>query len=170
MTFFGAISKKQIPLALAVLLAILCAAFLFERARHATVDLEAIVTQEVDCEISLNWAKASNRKLLRIYPHITNYRFTARNFHHRQKFSITLVTEDKPIRLHRVVIHQPGSPKIQLTGERLLESMSSTQGAIVHLDEHGDVVVMALRTSPSVRAPELTFSNEAPWSKGVWFA
>jgi hypothetical protein len=157
-------------LALAVLLAIVCAAFFFERARHATVDLEAIATQEVDCEISLNWAKASNRKLLRIYPHITNYRFTARNFHHRQKFSISLMTEDKPIRVRRVVIHQPGSPKVQLTGERLLESMSSTQGAIVHLDEDGDVVVIALRASPTARAAELTFSNEPPWSKGVWFA
>ena len=51
-----------------------------------------LTTQEVDCEISLNWAKASNRKLLRIYPHITNYRFTARNFRHRQKFSISLIT------------------------------------------------------------------------------
>jgi Predicted membrane protein (DUF2142) len=170
MTFFGAISKKQIPLALAVLLAILCAAFFFERARHATVDLEALATQEMDCELSLNWAKASNRKLLRIYPHITNYRFTARNFHHRQKFSITLVTEGKPIRLRRVVIYQPGSPKVELAGEQLLESMSSTQGASAHLDENGDIVVMALRTSPSARAAELTFSNETPWSKGAWFA
>src|SRR5690349_3817654 len=108
MTFFGAISKKQIPLALAVLLGIVCTAFFFERARHATVDLEALTTQEVDCEISLNWAKASNRKLLRIYPHITNYRFTARNFRHRQKFSISLITEEKPIRLRRIAIHQPG--------------------------------------------------------------
>jgi hypothetical protein len=167
---FGAISNKQIPLALAILLGILCAAFFFERARHATVDFEAITTQQVDCEISLNWGKATNRRFLGIYPHVTNYRFTARNFHHRQKFSITLITEGKPIRLRRVVIHQPGSPKVQLTGERLLESMSSTQGANVHLDEKGDIVVMALRTSPTARAAELTFSNESPWSKGVWLA
>jgi hypothetical protein len=167
---FRTISNKQIPLALAILLAVLCAAFFFERARHATIDLEAITTQQVDCEISLNWGKATNRRFLGIYPHVTNYRFAARNFHHRQKFSITLVTESKPIRVRRVVIHQPGSPKVQLAGEQLLESMSSTQGAIVHLDENGDVVVMALRTSPTARAAEITFSNDAPWSKGAWLA
>jgi hypothetical protein len=170
MTFFGAISKKQIPLALAVLLGIVCAAFFFERARHATVDLEALTTQEVDCEISLNWAKASNRKLLRIYPHITNYRFTARNFRHRQKFSISLITEEKPIRLRRIAIHQPGSPKVQLTGNRLLESISSIGDAVVRLDEQGDVVIMAHRAGPGAHGAELTFSNEPPWSKWIFFA
>jgi hypothetical protein len=172
MTFFGVISSKQIPLALAVFLAILCAAFFFERARHATVDLEAITTQEVDCEIPLNWAKASNRRLLRIYPHVTNYRFTARNFHHRQSFTISLITEGKPVsfRLRRIVIHQPGSPEVQLTGEKLIESMSGSNGAIFHLDDNGDVAVMALRTTPNAHPAELTFSDRLPWSKGIWFA
>jgi len=63
MTFFGAISKKQSPLALPVLVAILCAAFFFGRARHATVNREAITIQEVDCEISLNRGKATNRRM-----------------------------------------------------------------------------------------------------------
>src|ERR1700737_122787 len=151
MTFFGVISSKQIPLALAVFLAILCAAFFFERARHAMVDLEAITTQEVDCEIPLNWAKASNRRLLSIYPHITNYRFIARNFHHRQNFTISLMTEGKPLsfRLRKIVIHQPGAPAVQLIGEKLIESMSGSNGASFHLDDHGDVAVMALRTTPN---------------------
>jgi len=168
MSSSGTISKTLAALGAALLLGILCVSFFFERARHATIDLEAITTREADCEISLNWGKATNRRPLRIYPRVTNYRFTARNFHHRQKFSISLVTEEQPIRLRKLVIRQPGSPTVHLTGEKLLESMSGTGGAIFHLDEHGDVLVMALGANLNRHGAELTFSNRPPWSEGAW--
>jgi hypothetical protein len=168
MSSLGEISRKPVAWWAAVLLAIVCVAFFFERARHATIDFEAITTKEADCEISLNWGKATNRRPLRIYPRIINYRFTAHNFHHRQKFSISLVTEGQPIRLRKLVIHQPGSPTVQLTGEKLLESMSCTGGTIFHLDEQGDVLVIAPGTNANGHGAELTFSNRSPWSEGAW--
>jgi hypothetical protein len=65
--------KREIPVAVVILLGLVSVGFFFDRGNYATIDLEAIGDQKVNCQIRLNWGKASNPRPLTIYPGITNY-------------------------------------------------------------------------------------------------
>jgi hypothetical protein len=66
-------SKREIPVVVVILFGLISVGFFIDRGNHATIDLEAITDQKIDCHLRLNWAKASNPKPLTIYPDITNY-------------------------------------------------------------------------------------------------
>jgi Predicted membrane protein (DUF2142) len=164
--------KREIPVAVVILLGLISVGFFFDRGNHATIDLEAISDQKVNCQIRLNWGKASNPRPLTIYPGITNYRFTVRKFSRHYKFTIYL-DADQPaatFRFRKVVIHQPGSPRVQLVGQKLLMAMSNSESVTLRPADDGDVIVDFVPKETARDVPELNFSSPIPLSKAAWWA
>jgi Predicted membrane protein (DUF2142) len=164
-------SKREIPVAVVVLLGLISVGFFFDRGNHATIDLEAISDQKVNCQIRLNWGRASNPRPLTIYPDVTNYRFTVRKFSRHYKFTIYL-DADQPVatfRLRNVVIRQPGAPPGQLVGQKLLMAMSNSKSVTLRLADDGDVIVDLVPKQTARDVPELNFSHPIPLSKTAWW-
>ena len=80
MKLLKTLSRKELLAAVVILLGLTSVGFFFDRGQHATIDFEASSDQKVNCQIPLNWGKASNPRPLTIYPEINNYRFTVRKF------------------------------------------------------------------------------------------
>jgi Predicted membrane protein (DUF2142) len=158
-------------LAVVMLLGLMAVGFFIDRGQHATIDFEAISDQKVNCQIRLNWGKASNPKPLTIYPGINNYRFTVRKFSSHYKFTVYLEANQTAttFRLRKVVIHQPGCPPIQLLGQKLLMAMSSSESVTLRLADDGDVII-DFGPNVTVRdVPELNFGYPIPLSKAAWW-
>jgi len=158
-------------LAVVMLLGLIAVGFFIDRGQHATIDFEAISDQKVNCQIRLNWGKASNPKPLTIYPGINNYRFTVRKFSSHYKFTVYLEANQTAttFRLRKVVIHQPGCPPIQLLGQKLLMAMSSSESVTLRLADDGDVII-DFGPNVTVRdVPELNFGYPIPLSKAAWW-
>jgi hypothetical protein len=165
-------SKREIPVVIVILFGLLSVGFFIDRGNHATIDLEAITDQKIDCQLRLNWAKASNPKPLTIYPDITNYRFTVRRFYRHHNFTIDLDANQAAATLHlrKVVIHQPGSPPVRLVGQKLLTAMSNSEFVRLSLADDEEVVVHFAPTYTGGAVPQLNFTYPLPFSKAAWWA
>ena len=135
--------RKELLAAVVILLGLISVGFFFDRGQHATIDFEALSDQKVNCQIPLNWGKASNPRPLTIYPEINNYRFTVRKFSSHDKFTVYLDANQTPttFRLRKVVIRQPGCPDVQLVGPTLLRAMSNSEFVTLRLADDGDVII-----------------------------
>jgi len=163
--------RKELLAAVVILLGLICVGFFFDRGQHATIDFEASSDQKVNCQIPLNWGKASNPRPLTIYPEINNYRFTVRKFSSHYKFAVYLDGNQTPttFRLRKVVIHQPGSPEVQLVGPTLLRAMSNSEFVTLRLADDGDVIVDLEPKGTAPDVPELNFGYPIPLSKAAWW-
>jgi len=168
---FKAFSRIELLAAVVILLGLISVGFFFDRGHHATIDLEAISDQKVNCQIRLNWGKASNPRPLTIYPDINNYRFTIRKFSSHYKFTIYL-DANQPVttfRLRKVVIRQPGCPRVQLVGQKLLTAMSNSKFVTLRLADDGDVIIDIISKDTDRDVPELNFGYPIPLSKVAWW-
>ena len=165
-------SRIELPGAIVILLSLISVGFFFDRGNHATIDMEAISNEQVNCQIRMNWGQARNPKPLTIYPDITNYRFTVRRFLSHNKFTIYLDSNQTAatFRLRKVVIHQPGSPQVQLFGQKLLTAMTGSKFVTLRVDDGGDVIVDFVPNATAREVPELNFGYPIPVSKAVWWA
>jgi len=164
-------SKKELLAAVVILLGLISVGFFFDRGQHATIDFEAISDQKVNCQIPLNWGKASNPRPLTIYPDINNYRFTVRKFSRHYKFTVYLDANQTPtrFRLRKVVIRQPGCPDVQLVGPTLLAAMSNSEFVTLRLADDGDVIIDLDPKGTAPDVPELNFGYPIPLSKAAWW-
>jgi len=171
MKLFRTISRKELLAAVVILLGLLSVGFFFDRGQHATIDFEAISDQKVNCQIPLNWGKASNPRPLTIYPDVNNYRFTVRKFSSHYKFTVYLDANQTPttFRLRKVVIRQPGCPDVQLVGPTLLAAMSNSEFVTLRLADDGDVIIDFDPKGIAPDVPELHFGYPIPLSKGAWW-
>jgi len=171
MKLFRTISRKELLAAIVILLGLLSVGFFFDRGQHATIDFEAISDQKVNCQIPLNWGKASNPRPLTIYPDVNNYRFTVRKFSSHYKFTVYLDANQTPttFRLRKVVIRQPGCPDVQLVGPTLLAAMSNSEFVTLRLADDGDVIIDFDPKGTAPDVPELHFGYPIPLSKAAWW-
>ncbi len=168
---FKTFSRIRLPAAVVILLGLISVGFFFDRGQHATIDFEVISDQKVNCQIRLNWGKASNPKPLTIYPDVNNYRFTVRKFSSHYKFTVYLDANQTAttFRLRKVVIRQPGCPHIQLVGQELLTAMSSSEFVTLRLADDGDVIIDFYPNDTARNVPELNFGYPIPLSKAAWW-
>ncbi len=164
-------SRKELLAAVVILLGLISVGFFFDRGQHATIDFEASSEQKVNCQIPLNWGKASNPRPLTIYPEINNYRFTVRKFSRHDKFTVYLDANQTPttFRLRKVVIRQPGCPDVQLVGPTLLRAMSNSEFVTLRLADDGDVIIDFDPKGTAPNVPELNFGDPIPLSKTAWW-
>src|SRR6202158_3336449 len=165
------LSRKQLLVAVVILLGLICVGFFFDRGQHATIDFEASSGQKVNCQIPLNWGKASNPRPLTIYPEVNNYRFTVRKFSSHYKFTVYLDANQPPttFRLRKVVIRQPGCLDVHLVGPTLLRAMSNSEFVTLRLADDGDVIIDLDPKSTAPDVPELNFGYPIPLSKAAWW-
>jgi hypothetical protein len=168
---FKTFSKIKLPAAVVILLGLISVGFFFDRGQHATIDFEAISDQKVNCQIRLNWGKALNPRPLTIYPDVNNYRFTVRKFSRHYKFTVYLDANQpaKTFRLRKVVIHQPGSPDVQLVGQELLTAMSNSEFVTLRLADDGDVIIDFNPKDTARDIPALNFGYPIPLSTAAWW-
>jgi len=164
-------SRSKRFAAVIILLGLISLGFFFERGQHATIDLEAISDQKINCQIRLNWGEAKNPRPLTIYPDIINYRFTVRKFLSHSKFTLYLGANPPAttFRLRKVAIDQPGCPRVQLVGQKLLNAMSNSEFVTLKLAEDGDVIIEVLPTETARDVPELNFGYPLPFFKTAWW-
>ena len=164
-------SNVKLLAAVFILLGLISVGFFFDRGHYATIDFEAISDQKVNCQIRLNWGKASNPRPLTIYPEVNNYRFTVRKFSSHYKFTVYFDANQPAttFRLHKVVIRQPGCPHVQLAGQRLLAAMSNSALVTLRLADDGDVIIDSDPKDTAREVSELNFDYPLPLSKAAWW-
>ena len=171
MNRFKTFAKRKLSVAFVILLGLICLGFFFDRGQHATIDLEAISDQKVNCQIRLNWGHARNPRPLTIYPQINNYRFSVRRFSSHYKFTLYL-DNNQPgttFRLRKVVILQPGCPRTELVGRTLLTAISASESLTFRLADDGDVIVDMGQNDTARGVPELNVSYPIPLSRIAWW-
>jgi hypothetical protein len=164
-------SRIKFRAAVVILLGLISVGFFLDRGHYATIDFEAISDQKVNCQIRLNWGKASNPRPLTIYPYINNYRFTVRKFSSHYKFTVYFDANQPgtTFRLRKVVIRQPGCPPVQLVGQNLLAAMSNSEFVTLRLADDGDVIINFDPQDTARQVPELNFGYPIPLSKAAWW-
>ena len=164
-------SRINFPAAVAILLGFISVAFFVERGHHATIDIEAISDQKINCQIRLNWGEAHNPRPLTIYPDVNNYRFTVRKFLRHDKFTLYLDANPPAttFRLRKIAICQPGCPCVQLAGQRLLTAMSGSKFVTLKLADDGEVIIELLPKANDRDVPELNFYYPISFSRSAWW-